>query len=268
MNRVRAGFCLVRNPFNATQVTRVSLAPEDVEAMVFWTRNPQPMMDKLDELEATGLRFYFQVTLMDNPRWLDLRAPGLEAAVDNFRKLSERIGPQRVVWRYDPVVLTNEMPPAFHCEVFGRIAERLRGATQRVMVSVLDDYKHAARRMRGLDVLAPTTERLGEFLPFMREAAAQNGMTVYSCVEALDMARFGIQPGACVDGRLIGELFGIAVPSRKDPNQRAVCGCVASKDIGAYETCVLGCRYCYATRSLERAEQNCQQHDPASPFLA
>jgi hypothetical protein len=103
MNRVRAGFCVVRNPFNPQQSTRVSLVPQDVDLIVFWTRNPKPLLPYLKELDSRGYRYYFLFTLLDYPSWLELSTPAVENSLECFKQLSELIGPQKVIWRYDPI---------------------------------------------------------------------------------------------------------------------------------------------------------------------
>ena len=106
IRRIRAGYCLVPNPFNSQQVQRVSLLPEDVDAIVFWTRNPRPIFSHLAELDERGYRYCFQYTLMDNPAPIDPASPHPPASVATFRDLAHRISPQRVIWRYDPILIS------------------------------------------------------------------------------------------------------------------------------------------------------------------
>jgi hypothetical protein len=141
VNRVRAGFCTVPNPFNRHQVSCVSLRPEDVDAIVFWTRNPRPLIPRLGELDHCGLRYYFQFTILGYPRELDPKSPSVGAAVEAFKDLSGRLGPRRVIWRYDPLIFTSLTTAGFHRENYGRLAEALRGHTRRSVVSVVDIYR-------------------------------------------------------------------------------------------------------------------------------
>jgi len=271
INRVRAGFCTVPNPFNPRQVSRVSLQPEAVEVIVFWTRNPAPLLPYLDELDARGLRYYFQYTVLGNPRALDPHCPPLPQALVTFRRLAERVGPQKVIWRYDPIVLTPHTDVAFHLATFARIAQALRGATRRVVISLVDRYPPAERRLArvGYPLM---DERLppGEWerlICTLAETATRNDMEIVSCAEERDLSPYGVRPGKCVDDAYIRQVFGIEVTHRKDPHQRKACGCVISKDIGAYDTCRFRCVYCYATRSFERAGRRYAAHDPDAPSL-
>lgn len=274
INRINAGYCTVPNPFNTQQVMRISLAPQDVDVVVFWTRNPRPLFPRFRELDALGFRYYFQVTLMDNPRLIDPRSPAGEAAVATLRELARYIGSERVIWRYDPIVFSEITPPEFHRECYARLARALRGSAARSVVSFLDLYGKTHRRMQAMQAagvrLLPfdvSDPWLGNLLSDMAEIAAQNGMEVVSCAEVRDLQPFGIRPGKCIDDEYIQKVFGLEVTHTKDPGQRKACGCVISKDIGMYDTCLFGCQYCYATSSFERAARNYACHNPASPSL-
>lgn len=272
MNRVRAGYCTVPNPFNHDQVSHISLEPEDVDVIVFWTRNPRPLMSHLAELDGRGYRYYFQYTVMDNPRLIDPKTPPLETSLETFRELAGQIGPERVIWRYDPIVFSNITDAEFHREKYEVIARTLRGYTHRSVISILDLYRKAEKRWRELTKqgveLLPCPD--GEFADLMRSIAgiaAENGLEIVSCAEKVDLRPYGIRPGKCVDDEYIAGVFGLKVMDRKDPSQREACGCVVSRDIGMYDTCLFGCQYCYATSSFERARVNHEEHDPDSPSL-
>ena len=279
VNRLRAGFCQVPNPFNPQQVSHVSLAPEDVEVIVFWTRNPRPLFPYLDELDRLGYRYYFQYTLIGNPRLIDPSTPPLEAGLKTLRQLAERIGADRVIWRYDPVVFSIQTPPEFHRLNYACIAQALRGAAQRSVVSILDLYPKTRKRLdrlaaQGAPLLAFDPQQDAWFGDLMRSfagAARENEMEIVSCAEEIDLLQYGIQPGKCIDDGYIRRVFGLDVTHAKDPSQRKACGCVVSKDIGMYDTCSFGCTYCYATgggvNGFERARRNHATHDPLSPTL-
>ena len=272
MNRIRAGYCTVPNPFNRMQVTHISLAPEDVDVIVFWTRNPAPLLPHLKELDERGFRYYFQHTLMGNPRVLDPHTPRLESAIATFRSLADAIGPERVIWRYDPIVFSTVTTPEFHRATYRRIAEALRGYTFRSVISIVDLYRKTARHLHSLEsegvYLTPCSgEPLAQVMSSIADCAHENGMQIVSCAEEIDLGTYGIEPGKCVDDEYIKRVFGIQVSDKKDPSQREACGCVVSKDIGMYDTCLFGCRYCYATSSLEQAQANYSKHDPNSPSL-
>ena len=269
MNRLRAGWCRVPNPLRPSQVSEVSLKPEDVEVIVFWTRNPAPLSPYLCELEEKGYRFYFLYTLMDNPRVMDPGCPPLADALRSFQALAERVGPDKVIWRYDPIVITPLTDEDFHRKAFRRIAGGLRGSTARCIVSPVHLYSKVEQRFRakGMEWTIPGEEGLADLMRFMAGEARDQGMEIQSCAQRVDLERFGVGHGKCVDDEYIAKVFGLKVSRRKDPSQREACRCVRSRDIGMYDTCLHGCLYCYATGSPEKAEARYRRHDPAGPAL-
>ena len=273
MNRVRAGFCAVPNPFNSKQISRVEINPTET-LIVFWTRWAAPFLGATDQLQRLGYRFYFQYTLVNNPTEIDPKSPPFEKAITAFRQLADRIGPDRVVWRYDPILLSDRTNQDFHLENFTRIAKGLKGATQRVVVSIVDPYDKAARRLTRLGEARPEfryriykPERDEALLRQLARLARDHGLEIQSCTEEMDLAAAGIEPGKCIDDRLIRQLFGIDVSHKKDKGQRRACGCIESRDIGMYDSCLFGCAYCYATRSFDMARTHHAAHDPSSESL-
>jgi len=269
MNRVRAGFAAVPNPFNARQVARISLAPEQAEAIVFWTRDPRPLLPHLAELTDRGFRYYFQFTLLEYPAPLHPGMPPLKERLDAFKGLAQAISPERVLWRYDPVILSARTDTDFHRRSFEALARALRGSTGRVTVSLLEPYRKGRARLNaaGVDLLAPGEAELAALFTDLAGMARSFGMAPASCADEAGLDLLGFAPGACVDGELIARLTGRPAPPEKDPFQRAACRCAPSKDIGMYDGCPAGCAYCYATRNFARAVRNQQAHDPASPSL-
>jgi hypothetical protein len=272
MNRVRQGWCAVPNPFNRAQVSRVSLAPQDVDAFVFWTRNPRPLMPCLEELDGRGFRYLFLFTLIGYPGHIDPRSPRPEISIGNFHDLAARIGPDKMTWRYDPILLSDVTGVEFHEKNFRRIARVLRGATHRCVISFVKVYRKARKRLAeavpgGLETFDPNHPRIAELLYSISAAAKEEGMRIFSCAGENDLSPFGISPSRCIDGEFIGKLFSIPITAGKDPAQRVECGCAASRDIGMYDTCLYGCAYCYATSSIEWAKANHLAHDPESPSL-
>ena len=274
MNRLSAGYCLVANPFNRSQVRRVSLAAEDVDAVVFWTKNPAPFLHHVLELEKQRLRYYFQYTLNDYPKALEPGLSPVEDRIEAFRALSNIIGSRRVVWRYDPIIPTGVTDFEAHRNRFKSLAKVLSGHTRRVVVSLVDRYRKTLRRLARLEkeglrvhwemLEGPCVDRLLEDLASI---AGECGLEMRACSEPRDFSGLGIPPGACIDADLITDLFGIATTHVKDRGQRPRCGCVESRDIGAVDTCGHGCPYCYATNDPDRALLRLRDHDPSASAL-
>lgn len=272
MNRVRAGYCTVPNPFNAQQVIRVSLRPQEVDAVVFWTRNPRPLFPYLTELDERGYRYIFNLTVLNNPRQLDANCPSVRISVRTFRQLSERIGPERVIWRYDPIVLSNLTGDLFHRQTFEQIAEALQGYTQRCIISLVHVYRKCFRRLRdlaaqGLELRDWSSRQIVALMQYLADTASRHGIEIFSCAQEIDFSDYGIKPGKCIDADYLAQIFSVKLPSKKDPAQRNNCGCSISKDIGMYDSCLFDCRYCYATSSHQRALINYRRHNPNSPSL-
>ncbi len=272
MERLRQGFCLVPNPFNPAQVSRVSLLPEEVEVIVFWTRNPSPLLSYLDEMDSRGYQYYFLFTLMDNPRVFDRHGPALGHSLEAFKTLAGKIGPRKVIWRYDPILFSTITPPSFHLERYARIARVLQGFGTRSVISLIAFYKKALNRLKaleakGIKLISPAEAEVENFLSELSRTALANGMEVYSCAQEKDYTSLGIKPGSCIDQAYIERIFQKQVTGRKDPSQRKNCGCVISKDIGMYESCLFECQYCYATGHFDRARMNYKRHDPTFSCL-
>lgn len=272
MQRIREGYCTVFNPFNRKQVTNVSLLPSDVEVIVFWTKNPKPLFPYLKELEERGFRSYFQYTLNAYPPEFEPKVPDLNDRIETFIQLSELIGPKKVIWRYDPIILSNITGYDYHKDMFVKIAQALKGNTQRVVISFVDSYRKAISQFKllakqGIFIDEELNlEVLEDLVRTLVSISKENGLEVQSCAEKLDISPWGVLPGKCIDPQYIKRVFGIDVNQTKDKNQRPECGCVQSKDIGVYETCLHGCRYCYAG-TIQAGLRNHKSHHVDSPSL-
>lgn len=275
INRIRAGYCTVPNPFNKNQISYISLKPEDVDVIVFWSRNPAPLIPYLEELNQRGYRYYFQFTVMNNPRFLDTKSPSISSSIKTFKKLANHIGSQRVIWRYDPIVLSDATDIDFHVKAYEKIAALLSSYTHRSVISIMDGYAKNNKRLReienthNLNILNIDSSQhiLSKLLPSLAKISHDNGMEIFSCAEKIDFSSYGILPGKCVDDEYIEKVFNLSVSHKKDTAQREACGCVVSKDIGMYDTCLFGCQYCYATTNFKKSEENNRKHDFLSPSL-
>lgn len=265
INRLRAGLVWVANPFNRRQVSEVSLAPSDVDMLVFWTKNPAPFLRFLPEL--TGYEYYFQFTLTPYGRDIEPHLPPKEALIATFHELSRRVGRERVVWRYDPIVITSRYDVTFHLAAFERMAARLAAYTDTCVISFVDVYPQIAGRLRAAGIAVPGDTQVAAIAAGFATIATRYGLRLKSCAERYDLSAYGIAHGACIDGRRIERLLGGNFTFRRDANQRPECGCASSVDIGAYSTCPHGCTYCYATKNPAAATNALRRHDPTAPLL-
>ncbi|HPF86658.1 MAG TPA: DUF1848 domain-containing protein [Candidatus Limiplasma sp.] len=266
INRIHAGFACVRNPMNPRQISRVKLTPDVVDGFVFWSKNPAPMRNRLDALRDYA--YYFQYTLTPYGRELEPHVPDTQDALRTFQALADAIGPQRVIWRYDPIVVNPMYPAAFHLRRFEAMAKRLEGYTNKVIISFLElDYRNARRNAQVLQAEPLPADRRRSIAAPLAAIARGCGMEMNACAEPLDLRECGVTPAHCVDARLMETLLGTRLEIPKDANQRPACGCDASVDIGMYNTCGHGCRYCYANYNAGEIANNRQKHDPMSPLL-
>lgn len=266
MNRLREGYAMVREPYRPHRVGRVNLAPQETDCLVFWSKNPEPLLPHLEEIERMGHLFYFQFTLNPYGPPLEAGLPPVNQRIDTFRRLAQAVGPERVIWRYDPVIFGSGWDAEKHRAVFEELAEDLEGCSRRCIFSFLDWYPGMQGRMQGLAQRPDEVQRYS-VAAGIAASARRHGFHPATCCEEEDYGELGIGRASCIDPELIEKLLDCPVRQKKDPGQRPGCGCIASVDIGAYGTCLNGCRYCYANRSERAAERNHARHDPASPLL-
>ncbi|MCC6861282.1 MAG: DUF1848 domain-containing protein [Bryobacterales bacterium] len=271
LSRLDAGHCEWVNPFGG-QRYRVSLRPEDCLALVLWTRHPAPLQPHLRRLRERGYYFYFHVTINGYPRELESHSPPVDAAVEAFRRLSDEISPSLAHWRFDPIVLGSRTGPEYHLRQFDALSRRLEGYTRRCYFSFVDFYGKTRRnlarvtRAHGMTFEDPPAERQLDLARDLAALGRSRGITLYSCCNDRLVGN-GIEKSRCVDGELIRAMRPDAAAVLKAAPTRPDCGCVASADIGAYDTCPFGCAYCYATNSREAALERKMRHCTESPQL-
>lgn len=266
MKRIREGYALTRNPMNRAQLSRVPLTPDVVDCIVFWTKDAANLLPHLDELDALGYRYYFQFTLTPYGNDLERNLRPKSEIEECFRALSNRIGRERVVWRYDPIILNDTLTAAYHKAEFQRLCGRLSAFTDTVVISFVDLYAKLKRQAdRGGTVIRPASGgETAELAGYIGRTAAEYGLHAAACCEMGDLTQYGIVRSSCIDRKRIEKICGCALDIGTDNNQRKGCGCAQSVDIGAYNTCRNGCIYCYANDS-RRARGLCR---PESALLA
>jgi hypothetical protein len=264
-NRLREGFVLIRNPMNIHQISKVSLAPDVVDCIVFWSKNPKAMIDKLHLLAAYP--YYFQFTLNSYAQDIETGLPKKREIIDTFQKLSAMIGAENVIWRYDPILLNEKYTLAYHVENFGRLAHYLKGCAKKVTISFIDFYSKITKNINLLNIKQISVEDKDTIAKQLSAIARENGFAINTCAEDIDLSQYGVSHARCIDDILIEQIIGCKLSVRKDKTQRLECGCVASVDIGAYNSCAHDCLYCYANYNRKSAEENRKQHSLYSPLL-
>ncbi len=277
MNRVNEGYFLRVNPMNPKQQKIISLRPAEVDCFVFWSKDPSLFLKNLKTLDERGYNYYFQFTVNDYPGIFEPRVPPVSVRTEIFKKLSEIIGPAKVIWRYDPIILSNQTPVEYHIDRFAGLASVLGDYTHRVIISFFDMYVKVNVKLKKLekdtklvveDIAAPhNKEKLGILLQNLGSIARAEGLEMQTCAESRDLDEFGIGHGKCLDPELINSVFGLSLNIKKDPYQRAPCLCATSVDMGFYNTCRFNCSYCYATSSEKAVLNNMKKHNPQSSAL-
>lgn len=267
INRINEGFLYTRNPRNYHQVSKIKLAADVVDSIVFWTKNPAPFMKYLQKLDSKGFNYYFQFTLTPYDKSIEVNLPDKERIIDSFIELSEAVGKDRVIWRYDPIVLTEKMTIDYHIEKFNYMLSRLCGYTEKCVISFLDMYSDTQKNMAALQLKPISESDIKVIGKEFAASATDYNISLETCAEKADLSDLGISHGRCIDDRLISKMLNKKIDASKDKNQRQECGCVTSTDVGVYNTCMNGCSYCYANFNKAAVKNNFMKHDVKSPFL-
>ncbi len=271
MNRLDAGFCRAANPFGGQPYT-VSLAPADVDGFVFCTKNIGPFMKDLLEVRERGFPFTVQYTINGYPRELEPRVPSIERTTGHMREMARAYGPRVCVWRYDTIVMSSITDAAWHLENFRRIAGRLEGATDEVIVSFAQLYKKTVRNLDraagagGFTWWDPPADEKKKLLRSLSAIAAEHGMALKVCGQR-ELLTDGVRDAICIDPFRLSDVAGREIFARPR-SHRKTCSCFEAKDVGAYDTCLHGCVYCYGVNSRRAALARYRAHDPEAEALS
>jgi hypothetical protein len=292
LRRLDAGFAAVTNPYGGPDY-RVSLARREVDGFVFWTRNAGPFAAALDEVKRRGFPFFVQFTITGCPRLIEPGTLEAEAAVHQARGIAGRFGPRAAVWRYDPIVVSDATPPAWHRANFARLAAALGGAADEAVVSFVQPYRKTARNLAaalgraGLAWRDPPPDEKRALIGDLGAIAGAHGMRLTLCTQPELVQRTGVggqrteaenrvptsdlcplfSESRCIDAQRLSDIAGRAIGARTKGN-RPGCLCAEARDIGAYDTCAQGCAYCYAVGSRAKAQAAVKAHDPERANLA
>ena len=265
-NRIKERYVLVPNPYNSKMISRISLDPAIVDCIVFWSKNPAPMLEKLDKLKEYN--YYFQFTLNPYGPEIENHLPIISKRIDTFKRLSDRIGKEKVIWRYDPVLTNETYTPGFHKEKFAEIAYELKEHTEKCMLGFIDHYQHIRTAVSRFNIQPLLKADIEEMAASFKKTVDTCSIQLDTCTVKVDLTHLGIPGGLCIDNQLVERIAGYPISARKDKNQRDICRCAGSIDIGIYESCLNGCIYCYAIKgNYNTVKYNLNKHDKNSPML-
>lgn len=267
INRLKDGYVLVKNPMNAKRVSKIKLIPDLVDCIVFWTKNPKPMIKNLDKIDSMGYKYYFQFTLTPYEEDIEMGLPLKENIIDTFKKLSERVGPERIIWRYDPIILNEKYSINFHLYEYEKMALKLEGYTKMCTISFVDMYAKVIKNARNIIKNEINRSDMRLIAEGFSKIAKEHGYVLSTCSEKIDLKEYGITHASCIDKDIIEKIIGCPIKASKDSNQRSECGCIESIDIGSYDSCTHGCIYCYANINKKLAAENNKRHDKNSVIL-
>ena len=263
MNRIREGYVLVRNPYYPNQVTKYSLSPNVIDCLAFCTKNPEPMLKYLNELDK--YRQYWFVTITPYGKDIEPNVPSKKSVIESFKKLSEHIGVDSMGWRYDPIFIGNGFNIKKHIESFEKIAKELKNYTHNCTISFLDLYEKVKRNAP--DIKPPTKEEQIEIAKAFYRIGNDNNMTIHSCCEKTYLSEYGLKCNGCMSQEIIECAIKETLNPPKRKNIRQDCNCLMGNDIGAYNTCGHLCKYCYANANKGLVIENMKKHNENSPFL-
>ncbi len=264
LRRFEEGYVLTRNPMFPNKISRYELTPDKVDCVVFCSKNYKPILPRLHEI-TDRFPAYFNYTITAYGKDIEPGVPSIEESMETLIELSDLVGAQRIAWRYDPVLLTKDYTIRRHMETFERMAAKLAAHIDRCIFSFVEMYKKLETNMPELRPM-PIEDR-DELAKGLGAIAAKYGITIQTCGTNGDFTRYGIQPSGCMTLDILGRANGIAFKDRKHKGARQGCHCIESRDIGAYDTCMNACKYCYANKTPEKAFENFKFHDPDSPLM-
>lgn len=268
MNRIAEGFVFVRNPLYPNKISKVEITPDVVDCIVFWSKNPKPLLPRLPELDSLEYKYYFQWTITAYREDVEPGVGNKEEIIQMILDLSARIGKERIILRYDPILITDSYSEEYHYKAFERLCGTVKEATNKIIISFVDDYRKNSRNLKELNIIPLKHEDMLRIAKELAAIASRYNLVVETCAEQIDLDDIGIKHGHCIDGDLIEKIIGhpIMNKDKKDGN-REYCGCMKSIDIGQYDSCIFNCAYCYANVNAEIAYRNYLSHDPNSPIL-
>lgn len=263
INRLKEGYVLVRNPYNENSVTRFTLSPDVVDLIVFCTKNPKPLLPQPEVLKA--YRQYWFVTITPYGRDIEPAVPDRNTVLDSFMELSEAVGPENTAWRYDPILLSGRYTIESHIEDFERMACTLSGYTETCIISYIDLYEKVKRNFPEAQPVSREDQII--LARAFAGIGRKYGLKIKSCAEGDFLEACGIDTSGCMTGEIYEHAVGQKLNLPPIRNNRSTCACYLTNDIGAYDSCMHLCRYCYANSDKAAVRRNFKNHDPESSML-
>lgn len=261
--RLEKGFVMVRNPMNPKSVSKIPLNPEIVDCIVFWTKDPRPFLSKLEYINQLQYKYYFQFTLNSYDKSIEKNIDCKKNIIRTFKELSLLIGKNKVIWRYDPIIITDKFSIGYHLKWFAYLSQQLSGYTERCVVSFVDEYAKIRNNLTEINFMQADKDDRNYLMSHLFKIADENNIKLYTCSESSDYRKYGVLANKCIDDELIENITGYKIRVKRALSQRKYCRCVESRDIGSYNSCSKACIYCYAGDKGKPMGI----YDPDSPLL-
>ncbi len=263
MNALKRGYVYVPNPYRNGYYSKVCLDKTSADVIVFWTKNPIPFMKYLDGINDMGYPYIFNFTITAYGNECEANLPDKDILMNTFKDISKKIGKSKMIWRYDPIIIDDMYTVKYHAEKFTAMATKLSEYCDRCVISFVDTYTSVS--YKGFKNIS--NEKINQVSELISNIAKSNNLKVYTCSEIVNLDKFGILHGSCIDKDMIENALNCKINIKPEKNQRKECQCLESLDIGTYNSCLNGCGYCYAVRSHKSAMSNMSRHNPNSPVL-
>ena len=262
LNRINEGFVISKNPYN-NQLYKYNFNPKTVDVLCFCSKNPKPLVKHLDEL-SDYKQFWF-VTITPYDKDIEVNVPSYKRVIKTFKELSDNLGVNSVSWRYDPILINEKYSLDYHIDKFEEMASQLHEYTSDCTISFIDLYQKVLRNFP--EAREVTTEERLIIGENFSKIANKYEIQMKTCVEGTLLDQFGFDSTGCMTQQVLEKAIGnnLKVPKGKYHNRE--CNCLMGRDIGLYNTCLHGCRYCYANSNMKLVKRNQKLHNPDSPLL-
>ena len=264
IKRLNEGYVYTRNPYNKKEVYSYSLKSEDVDALLFCSKDYKPIMDDISWINDK-YNIFCHYTITSYGKDVEVNLSSIDENIRTLKRLSSVIGSKRLAWRFDPILLTDKYTVDYHLESFEYIAGKIHDHISYCVFSFVDTYSKIERNMPELIELTDDDKQM--LLEGLGEIASSYNLPIQTCAMGDDYTRYNIGKSGCVTSKILGEANDISFKNVKHEGNRKGCSCISSRDIGAYNTCINGCRYCYANKNHNKALINHKHHDVNSPLL-
>ena len=262
INRLKEGYIDVRNPFNKNLVSRILLS--EVDLIFFCTKNPIPILDKINQIT---INTYFHITLTPYKKDIEPSLPSKKEMIKSIKELSNRIGKENIVIRYDPVFISEKYNLDYHKRAFESLCASLEGYVSKIVISFLDEYKNVKNHYSLLKYQKLEEQDYKEIGLSFSQSAKAHHLEVFTCFEDHNLIEYGFAQGECMSKELATRLTNKIYETKWNVRKEKKCHCVSMVDIGEYNTCKHYCAYCYANYDEKSVNLNWKEHDKNSSLL-